>query len=183
MRFQSSCTLSVLLAISIGGSAIAAEMSDEQIVENAMSAAPESVAANAAVIAFDASMQMRTLQEGTNGFTCMADDPVTPTNDPMCLDANGMEWANAWMTKGTPPEGKVGFGYMLMGGSAANNTDPYATAPAAGEEWFEDRPHVMILNAGAMLAGYPRPTGVPDVTQPYVMWPDTPYEHLMVPVQ
>ena len=33
-----------------------------------------------------------------------------------------------------------------------------------------------------MMAGYPR-TPKPDTSQPYVMYPDTPYEHLMIPVQ
>jgi hypothetical protein len=31
------------------------------------------------------------------------------------------------------------------------------------------------------MQGYPR-TADPDVTRPYVMWPGTPYEHLMLPV-
>jgi len=43
--------------------------------------------------------------------------------------------------------------------------------------------HVMIVGSGAkMLDGYPRdPKG--DATKPYVMWPGTPYEHLMLPVR
>jgi hypothetical protein len=40
----------------------------------------------------------------------------------------------------------------------------------------------MIFNAKAAMAGYPRPGAHPDVTQPFVMWQDTPYEHLMIPV-
>ena len=32
-----------------------------------------------------------TVKQGTNGFTCMPDNPRSPGNDPMCLDANGME--------------------------------------------------------------------------------------------
>jgi hypothetical protein len=41
----------------------------------------------------------------------------------------------------------------------------------------------MIVGSGAkMLDGYPRdPEG--DATKPYVMWPGTPYEHLMLPVR
>ena len=31
---------------------------------------------------------MRTLRKGSNGFTCMPDNPVTPGPDPMCMDAN-----------------------------------------------------------------------------------------------
>jgi hypothetical protein len=158
-------------------------MSDEEIIANATSAAPAAVAANAAVITFDDKMQMKTLREGSNGFTCVPDDPRTPTDDPMCVDANGLAFVEAWIARQPPPEGKVGFGYMLKGGSSPSNTDPFATEPAAGQEWSHDEPHVMIFNAKSLTASYPRPTQHPDTTQPYVMWPDTPYEHLMVPVE
>jgi hypothetical protein len=39
----------------------------------------------------------------------------------MCADQNGMEWLRAIMTKAPPPKGKIGFGYMLQGESAASN--------------------------------------------------------------
>jgi len=32
------------------------------------------------------------------------------------------------------------------------------------------------------MVGYPRTADVSDPTQPYVMFPGTPYEHLMLPV-
>ncbi|MDB5402246.1 MAG: hypothetical protein JWQ55_4264 [Rhodopila sp.] len=74
---------------------------------------------------------MRTLRKGTNGLTCTPDNPTSPGVDSMCLDANAMEWAHAWMTHQTPPD-KVGFMYMLADGSDASNTDPYAKGPEAG---------------------------------------------------
>ena len=125
---------------------------------------------------------MRTVREGTNGFWCMPDSPATPGPDPMCGDANAMEWAMAWIGKTEPPKGKVGFMYMLAGGTDASNTDPYATAPADGNNWVKTGPHVMIMNAMDMMAGYPA-DAQPDTSKPYVMWEGTPYRHLMVPVQ
>ena len=98
---------------------------------------------------------MRTLREGTNGFWCMPDNPASPGPDPMCGDANAMEWAMAWIGKKEPPEGKVGFMYMLAGGTDGSNTDPYATEPAAGNNWVETGPHVMIVNAMDVMQGYP----------------------------
>ncbi len=81
-----------------GSTALAMEpMSDEEIIASAEKAAPESVAKKATIIAMDDKMQMRTVREGANGFTCMADNPQTPGTDPMCLDKGGMEWAGAWM--------------------------------------------------------------------------------------
>jgi hypothetical protein len=154
---------------------------DEEKIENAMSAAPEAVAREATIVAVDSAGQAVTLREGTGAFTCLPDNPTTPGNDPMCLDRNGMAWAQAWMAKQPPPQGQIGFGYMLAGGSDASNTDPYAQGPAEGEEWIETGPHVMIFNATDRMEGYPDQAG--DPTKPFVMWPGTPYAHLMVPVE
>ncbi|HUR43601.1 MAG TPA: hypothetical protein VMZ01_05810 [Aestuariivirga sp.] len=88
---------------------------------------------------------MKTLREGKNGWWCMPDNPATPGPDPMCSDANAMEWAMAWIGKTEPPKGKLGFIYMLAGGTDASNTDPYATAPTADNNWVETGPHVMVL--------------------------------------
>ena len=88
-------------------------MSDEEIIASAEKAAPGPVAKNATIIAMDEQMNMRTVREGSNGFTCMADNPQSPGTDPMCLDKGGMEWAGARMSKTEPPKGVVGLGYML----------------------------------------------------------------------
>jgi hypothetical protein len=155
---------------------------DAELIKNAEMAAPPAVSKAAEIVNVGADGKMKTLREGTNGFWCMPDDPATPSNDPMCGDANTMEWVMAWIEKRDPPKGKIGFGYMLMGGTAASNIDPFATKPADGGKWLEDGPHVMIHNAPEMMAGYP--TGeTPDASQPYVMWPNTPYAHLMIPVK
>ncbi len=163
--------------------AVAAEMTDEELIKNATSAAPEAVAKDAAVVAMDDKMQMRTVREGKNNFTCMPDNPMSPGDDPMCLDKGGMEWAGAWMSKKQPPAGLVGFGYMLVGGSDASNTDPHAEKPASGAEWVDTGPHVMIFNVGEAGNSYPRQGENPDTSVPYVMWPGTPWEHLMIPVE
>lgn len=164
----------------LGGSAFAA--SDEELIANATAAAPPGVAATASVMVVNADGTMRMVHQGTGTFTCMPNDPATPVNDPMCVDANGMQWVEAWLAHKDPPAGKIGVAYMLQGGWAPNNTDPYATVPAAGETAFEDPPHIMIFNAPELIALYPAPTGVPDGHAPYVMYPNTPYAHLMVPV-
>ena len=90
---------------------------DEEMIANALAAAPAAVAQGAAVIAFDDKGNIRTLRQGTNQFTCIPDDPTNPANDPNCVDANGLEWVKAYVSKTEPPKGKVGFGYMLQGGT------------------------------------------------------------------
>ena len=112
----------------------------------------------------------------------MGDNPTTPGPDPMCMDANAFEWAKAWMAHKAPPAGKVGFMYMLSGGTDASNTDPYATKPTAQNNWVKTGPHVMVVGAPSLLAGYPA-SAKPNTAEPYVMWSGTPYAHLMAPIK
>jgi hypothetical protein len=112
----------------------------------------------------------------------MADNPATPGPDPMCADQNAMLWVDAWMNKKAPPKDKVGFMYMLAGGTDASNTDPYAVKPTAGNNWVSTGPHVMIVGAKGLLDAYPT-SPKPDTTKPYVMWAGTPYEHVMIPIK
>jgi hypothetical protein len=156
---------------------------DAQLIASAMTAAPAKIAAGATIIAMDEKGAMRTLRKGTNGFTCMADNPDTPGPDPMCADKASMDWFHAYMAKEPPPAGKVGFMYMLAGGTDASNTDPYATKPSATNHWVKTGPHIMILGADASFYdAYPKSPD-PDTSQPYVMWAGTPYQHLMAPVK
>ncbi|RDI62013.1 hypothetical protein [Microvirga subterranea] len=159
----------------------AGQMSDQDLIKSAMSAAPPAVAEHASVVTVSADGTMKVLRKGDNGFTCLPDSPSTPGPDPMCADQNAMEWVKAWLERKPPPANKVGFLYMLAGGTDASNTDPYAEKPEANNNWVETGPHVMVVGAKGMMEGYPR-TPKPDTSQPYVMWADTPYEHLMLPV-
>jgi len=150
---------------------------DAEKIKSAMSAAPLAVAKDATIVDMPS---MKVLRQGTNGWTCLPDGP-SPGVDPMCLDKNGMEWADAWMHHKDPPADKLGFGYMLMGGSDASNTDPFATEPHSGSRWVDTGPHVMVLNIGNRFAGYP--TTAENTKVPYVMFPNTPYAHLMIPIK
>jgi hypothetical protein len=146
-----------------------------------MSAAPAAVAAKAAVVSVEADGTMKTLRAGSNGFTCMPDSPATPGPDPMCMDANAMKWAEAWMAHKTPPAETPGVMYMLAGGTDASNTDPYAKAPTGAGDWITTGPHLMLVGSAKALQGYPAGSD-PDTSAPYVMWAGTPYAHLMVPI-
>ncbi|GHF57551.1 hypothetical protein [Seohaeicola zhoushanensis] len=172
-----AASAALLAALALPGLAA----NDEELIAEAMSAAPPAVGAVATIMAFNEDGSLRTLREGTSNFVCFADDP-TPGHNPMCLDQNGVAWAEAWINKTTPPAGKVGFGYMLAGGGTPSNTDPYGTLPAGTEPAMEP-PHVMIFNLPEKAMDYPRPGDEMDMTQPWVMWKDTPYEHLMIPVK
>jgi len=160
-----------------------AKTSDRQLIKSAMQAAPAKVSAGATIVAVGKDGKMRTLREGKNGFTCMPDNPTTPGPDPMCMDKAALEWAGAWMAHQTPASGKVGFMYMLAGGTDASNTDPYATKPGADKHWVKTGAHVMLVGAEpAFYEMYPKGAD-PDTSVPYVMWAGTPYQHLMIPVK
>lgn len=156
---------------------------DQKMIQSAMKAAPQKVGAAAKIVEMGADGQMRTLREGNNGFTCMPDNPATPGPDPMCMDKAAMDWAGAWMGHKTPETGKIGFMYMLAGGTDASNTDPYATKPGADKHWVKTGPHVMIVGADASFYDMYPHSADPDTSAPYVMWPGTPYQHLMIPVK
>jgi hypothetical protein len=185
-RYSSSPVLAVAVStvvlIATAHAQQKAPQTDAKLIASAMAAAPKNVAEDATIVAMDDKGEMRTLRKGTNGFTCMPDNPTTPGVDPMCLDANAMEWAHAWMTHQTPPD-KIGFMFMLAGGSDASNTDPYAKGPEPGNHWISTGAHIMIVGpAVKTMPGYPKAAD-PDASKPYVMWPGTPYEHLMIPIR
>ncbi len=155
---------------------------DLKLIGSAMRAAPRKVGEGATIVAAEPGGKMRTLREGRNGFTCMPDNPATPGPDPMCMDKAAMEWVNAWMTR-KPPPARVGFMYMLEGGTDASNTDPFAERPTATNHWITTGPHVMVVGADASFYDqYPKSAN-PDTGLPYVMWPGTPWQHLMIPVR
>lgn len=149
-------------------------------IQSAMAAAPQAIARDAAIITVGADGAMTTVREGNNGWTCMPDNPKTPGHDPMCMDANALRWAEAWMAHKDPPPDNVGLMYMLAGGSDASNTDPWGEKPADGK-WVETGPHVMVVGSESLNKLYPA-TASPDTSKPYVMFGGTPYAHMMIPI-
>jgi hypothetical protein len=151
-------------------------------IADAMSAGPAAVADNATVLDYemDAEGNFVVLREGSNGWTCFPDTPGTPRDDPMCLDQTWMGWMQAFMANTTPTITVPGVAYMLQGGADASNIDPFATVPAAGEDWVISPPHIMLLlPEGLDQAVYATD---PDSGGPWIMFPGTPYEHIMMPV-
>jgi hypothetical protein len=151
-------------------------------IESAMSAAPATIAENATILdnELDAAGKFVVLREGSNGWFCSPDALGTPGPDPWCYDQTWLDWSYAFVAGQEPKTTVLGLSYMLQGGSDASNTDPFATEPAAGEEWMASPPHVMFILPGKIdqtafttdhLSG-----------EPWIMWAGTPYEHIMMPV-
>lgn len=148
----------------------------DAIVKNALSAAPPSVAQRATVV----DHQHNVLRRGTNGWTCLPDDPAVPNNSPMCIDAPWLDFIGALMEKRSPKVAGLGIGYMLQDDMPVSNVDPGATAPSATNQWLGNGgPHIMLIVPDTTaLATVPSD---PQSGAPWVMWRGTPYAHVMIP--
>lgn len=150
----------------------------EALIESAMSAGPSSISADATILDWE----MNVLREGTNDWTCLPDRPDTPDTDPWCISGPWMDFLHAYMTQSEPEYDEIGIAYMLMGDSPVSNSDPYETEPTGPEDWVTDvGAHLMLL--------VPDPSMLEGISTdhrnggPWVMWPNTPYAHVMIPVE
>jgi hypothetical protein len=177
MRMILSLTLAVLIGT---GAALAFPTDEVRISEPAYlakvkTAAPEQIVAKSSIVMMQDG-KSRSLQTGTNGFTCLIGEDGTP----LCADENGMAWMNAVVSKSDPPN-KIGFIYMLAGDAGTSNNDPDQRAPRLHR--VQTGPHLMIVGPGVReMMCHPMNVDVPDPTQPHVVFPGMPYEHLMLPL-
>ena len=158
-------------------------LSDADYARQALAAGPEVIANGAAVVRPEHDGTMRTLRDGTNGFTCL----IMGT-DRMCADKNSMQFIHAMMNN-VPPPNQLGVVYMLGGDTGpsgeaggASNVDPSATGKTPSNHWVNTGPHIMLFGPPSKTLGYTEAAD-PDPTKPYMMWANTPYEHAMVPVK
>lgn len=161
------------LAALTGGVASAGELEDR--IAHARSAVPASISADATVV-----VDGKVVVQGTNGWTCMP-DTMPSDGAAMCNDAVWMKLMTALKNKAPFETDRVGISYMLQGdvGAGVSNSDPYHPDPKNAEDYTETGPHLMIVVPKPLLAGI---TDDPATGGPYIMWGDTPYAHIMVPV-
>lgn len=168
--------------IHAAGATVAPTDLPELQIANAMTAAPHVVAEGATLLGFptEEGGDMVVLRQGINDWSCMADWPASPGNDPQCNDPIFAAWMDALFGGTEPAVTAAGLGYMLAGGSDPSNTDPMATTPPAGEEWVITPPHLMIVVPSDLdpdLITTDHHSGYP-----YIMFEGTPYEHVMMPL-
>ena len=150
--------------------------SEPEYLAKVKTGAPEQIVAKSTITMKLKDGTTKTLQSGTNGFTCFVGNDGTP----LCADDNALAWLKAAGAKTEPPN-KIGFIYMLAGDTGTNNEA--AGQRASHQHWVQTGPHVMIVGPMVKdMPGYSRTTDVVDATQPYAMYPGTTYEHLMLPV-
>lgn len=168
--------LSGLVSLVTVVSVNAAEMTKEEKIERAMQAAPGPIGQNATIMEADGTV----LRQGTNGWTCLPSAGPGSTH-PMCNDEVFMGFIKALQNKAEYKGDHIGFSYMLAGDDNVNNEDPFDTKQDPGEVWVQEGPHLMIVVPDLKTI-----EGIPDDPTnggPYIMWNNTPYRHLMVPIK
>lgn len=169
--------LAVALATaSVTASITASAETIEEQIARARSAAPSYISDDATVV-----VGGEVVAEGSNGWTCLP-DTFPGDNAPMCNDGEWMEMLTAFGSQEEFTADRIGISYMLQGepeGSGVSNSDPYHADHANAEDYVETGPHLMIIVPKELLKGI---TDDPSQGGPYVMWKDTPYAHIMIPV-
>jgi hypothetical protein len=183
MKPTSLLLLALAASVPLSGPAEAQDapaVTDEQLIASAEQGAPEALSNRAQIIVWEQE-GMRVLREGTSGWWCMPDNPNSPAPDPLCGDANALEWLTALMERREPTYGKIGALYALLGGQIASNTDPFATEPPEGSDWITVPPFQGIVNDEEHIAGMVG-SPAPNTSIPFVVWYDTPYAHHRQPL-
>ena len=169
-----SVLILALLAAGIG-TGIAGNNKDK-LIAHARAAAPAAVSANATIV-----INGEVAVEGSNGWTCMP-DTMPGDGAALCIDALWGEMMAAVGAKAPFEASGIGLSYMLLGeppGGGVSNSTPYHPDPPNAHDYVETGPHLMVIVPKEMLEGI---TTDPSTGGPYVMWKDTDYAHIMIPV-
>ncbi|RRJ82275.1 hypothetical protein [Aestuariirhabdus litorea] len=146
---------------------------NQALIDQARMAAPSMVSAEATIV-----YQGKVLHQGTNGWTCMP-ETLPGDNSPICNDPTWMQMLQAVGSKAPFETQGLGFSYMLGGDGGVSNSDPYHPDHRSAKDFIKEGPHLMLIVPRAALEGI---TDDPHAGGPYVMWRDTPYAHIMIPV-
>ena len=165
------------LCLFVAGLFIAGSVNAQDVVENAMRAGPESISADATIQTWDGTV----VREGSNDWICLPDRPDTSGDDPWCLTDAWMNFLGAYVNKTEPSYEEIGFAYMLVGDTPVSNSDPYATEETTPDDWVTHLgAHLMMLIPDRSFLGNISTDHLNG--GPWIMWPDTPYAHIMIPI-
>jgi hypothetical protein len=108
-----------------------------------------------------------------------SDIPGNGGNDPWCVDASWQNLLDALKNKKAPSYKKVGIAYMLAGDAPISNIT--LNGKKADGDWVEGlKAHLMILVPDKTM--FDNISTDPNNGGPWIMWPKTPYAHIMIPI-
>lgn len=144
----------------------------------AEAAAPSSLSKNATIL----DRSGNELRKGTNGWTCISTNPGATEVGPMCMNQSWLHFREALKHQQPPTDTQVGIAYMLQGGISVSNRDPHSLGPQIGDDRVDGM-------GGHIMISVPDPAILKDLHTssksggPWVMWANTPYAHLVLPIQ
>ena len=148
---------------------------DQADTQSAISAGPHSITKNATIMRWNGDV----LRQGSNGWTCLPDIPGDGGNNPWCVDASWQNLLDALSNNKAPSYDKIGIAYMLAGDAPVSNITP--TGKKEDGDWVEGlKAHLMILVPDHSM--FDNISTDPNNGGPWIMWPNTPYAHIMVPI-
>lgn len=169
-----SVLTTVLITAGIGTGVAGSDV--DKLVAHARAAAPTAVSANATIV-----VKGEVVSQGSNGWTCMPE--VMPGDgSAVCVDATWGEMMAAVGAKAPFKATSLGLSYMLLGdppGGGVSNSTPFAEDAKSAADYVETGPHLMLIAPKELLKGM---TDDPDAGGPWVMWGDTDYAHIMIPI-
>lgn len=152
---------------------------EAEFIRAAEEAAPSRIASQATIARLEPTGKVTTVRKGTNRFTCT----IMPdgSNAPFCGDQIAFPWMVAAMSNQPKPPASTqpGIGYMAKGGMHyETSSGEIVLHPSAETKEVKEPPHWMLL-----WPVDPAASGIP--TRPnaggtYIMFPGTPYAHLMI---
>ena len=157
-----------------------AAQSDSAYIRHAMSGAPKSISADAAIARIEKDGKVTSIRDGKNGFTCGTLDDGG--NSPVCADQAGWDFlVSAFTGQDKPRSDKPGIAYMMQGGRHwESKSGDIVMTHDNGAHMAKEPPHWMLLSRfdpeTSGLPTHPDPKGVGT----YIMFAGTPYAHLMV---
>lgn len=176
MNNRMKSMITALLALALAPVTMADEMSKEEKIASAMSAAPTRISKNATIVDRDNTV----LREGSNKWTCKTGGLPGSKKYPWCHDPVFMKWSNT-VWKGKPfSTDVVGYSYMLAGGFAADAFDPHVKKSDAGSNSQHEGPHMMLIMPTHSLLE--NQSGDPKDDDIFVLFKNTDYEIVIIPL-
>lgn len=158
----------------------ARNMTKEDQIKMAKSAAPPSISDLATIMVYTPEGSLVKAIVGSNGFTCVSDIDDQEIADPACFDAPGYQWFKDSVNKVPKPTNTTaGVAYMAQGGwHWIKDKRVVMDKNTVGAKREKDPPHWMVL-----WPFDPKATRLPthpDGLGTYIMYDGTPYAHLMI---
>jgi hypothetical protein len=127
--------------------AVVLEISDDEQIELARSAAPPSISKDATIIILDKDLKYKKVRTGSNGFTCYSDLDKIDVPVPSCMDTAAVQWWNDFIAQKPKPTNTVpGVAYMAQGALRWEKDGKiYMDWHEPGTKRVKEPPHWLLL--------------------------------------